>query len=221
MTEGITKANMILPLSTKKSKLLPRPQIGPEDGLESSVCKRKTEQASKSSKVSTSKLEVTFAEDVDEIANKENEVDNNEESNSVHISPRKHSLKSVKEHIKTPFSKIKEGEEGDTPLNKSLAKSALLSGRKIELTGQPDFNNFENNVQFFTKENLSPILKSVFTLKRISENESEKADINSVQLSESNPENKNEATVVAEVEETEKTANNNELTENCKQPAEN
>jgi hypothetical protein len=216
MTESITKADMISTLSTKKSKLQPQPEIGPEDGLETSVCKRKTEKSSKNTNISTSKkLEVTFAEDVAEIENKENEGANYEETNLFHISPSKHSLKSVKEHIKTPFSKIKEGEEEGSPLNKSLAKAAMLSGKKFELSSQPDFNNVEISVQSVKKENASPMIKSTLksSLKRINEVESDPSGKKSAELIVPSLETKDENDAVAASEKTDQGVNISESAE--------
>jgi hypothetical protein len=158
MTDSTSKLEIKAPISSKKSKLQPKPVMQPDDGVEITNMKRKTENSSHNTKVSTSKkLEVTFSEEVSEIENKENEVAN--ECSPSHISPSKQSLKSVKEHIKTPFSKVKEGEEEGSPLNRSLVKNAI-SGKKIDLCSQPDFSAEIHAIQSVKKENVSPMVKS-------------------------------------------------------------
>jgi hypothetical protein len=158
MTESVTKnQTMELPVSSKKAKLFPKPEVDPSEGDIPSTHKRMTGTKASTSKTkgSTSKKaqhDVTFADEVTEIENKENETANYCESSPTHISPSKQSLKSVKEHIKTPFSKVKEGDEEGTPLNKSLCKSNLLSGKKIDLMSQPDFNTEIANPQSARKE---------------------------------------------------------------------
>jgi hypothetical protein len=160
MTDSTSKLEINIPVSSKKSKLFPRPELEPDDGIVISHTKRKTDQSSHNTKVSTTKkLEVTFSEDVAEIENKENDIVNLNESSPSHISPSKHSLKSVKEHIKTPFSKVKEGEEEGTPLNKSLVKN-VVSGKKFDPCSQPDFSAEIDAIKSVKKENTSPLFKS-------------------------------------------------------------
>jgi hypothetical protein len=83
---------------------------------------------------SVKKCEVTFSEKVTEIKGDESASKENFNIQSTpfkNSSPSVHSLKSVKEHVKTPFSKIKDNsEEGND-------SQGHMSGTK---TNQPNFN---------------------------------------------------------------------------------
>jgi hypothetical protein len=127
--------------ASKKKKLNPRPED--DDALPKSQRKLMsgTKSISKSKLSTQKKCEVTFSEGVEEI--KDNELNFKENNSSLKStpykakSPSKTSLKSVKEHIKTPFSKIKDNsqDQANTPLeNRSITNSATKP------TNQPDFN---------------------------------------------------------------------------------
>ena len=129
--------------ASKKKRLHPRPED--DEPVQKSNKKLKSSKKSISkSKLSTQKkCEVTFSEGVEEITDRkvsqQNEKENNQSVNSTPFkskSPSKTSLKSVKEHVKTPFSKIKDNsQEPNTPIE---ARSITNSATKI--TNQPNFN---------------------------------------------------------------------------------
>lgn len=127
--------------ASKKKKLNPRPED--DDVLPKSQKKLMsgTKSISKSKLSTQKKCEVTFSEGVEEIKDYElNFKENNSSLKSTPYkakSPSKTSLKSVKEHIKTPFSKIKDSsqDQANTPIEiRSRTNSA------IKTTNQPDFN---------------------------------------------------------------------------------
>jgi hypothetical protein len=128
MSSQLSETNLDAELASKKKKMHPRED---DEDLKSSNSKKlkatgSVKSVSKSKMSTQKKCEVTFSEEVEEIkengitsCNKENE---EAESNQITTtplkmnSPSKHVMKSVREHVKTPFSKIKEGEGDGTPL---------------------------------------------------------------------------------------------------------
>jgi hypothetical protein len=130
--------------ASKKKRLHPRPED--DEPLQKSHKKliSATKSISKSKLSTQKKCEVTFSEGVEEITDakdsQQNDKENNRSVNSTPFktnSPSKTSLKSVKEHIKTPFSKIKDNSQEllNTPNeSRSIANSAT------KITNQPNFN---------------------------------------------------------------------------------
>jgi hypothetical protein len=130
--------------ASKKKKLHPRPEDD-ESTLQLIHKSQKklvsgTKSISKSKLSTQKKCEVTFSEGVEEIKDSQQDKENNKSLTSTPYkakSPSKTSLKSVKEHIKTPFSKIKDNsqEMSNTPVD---ARSKTNSVSKP--TNQPNFN---------------------------------------------------------------------------------
>jgi hypothetical protein len=123
--------------ASKKKKLRPHPE---DEELQKSSNSKKLKTGQKSvskSKMSThKKSEVTFSEKVEEIKDLEEDKENAQGPLTPlkAKSPSHASLKSVKEHQKTPYSKFKEGNEEAT--GNSLDNSQISATK----TNQPNFN---------------------------------------------------------------------------------
>jgi hypothetical protein len=123
--------------ASKKKKLRPHPE---DEELQKSSNSKKLKTGQKSvskSKMSThKKSEVTFSEKVEEIKDLEEDKENAQGPLTPlkAKSPSHASLKSVKEHQKTPYSKFKEGNEEVT--GNSLDNSQISATK----TNQPNFN---------------------------------------------------------------------------------
>lgn len=99
--------------ASKKKKVRPYPE-DLEEGSNSKKVKTNSKTISKSKMSTQKKTEVTFSDRVEEIKDTEEKENRKEENNLTPLktgSPSKQSLKSVKEHKKTPYSKIKDNSE--------------------------------------------------------------------------------------------------------------
>jgi hypothetical protein len=148
MTDSCDKQTTT-PITSKKQKLHPKPEI--EDEFVPSATKQKLSSQNTGSKIknpsSVSKQEIHFQDEVKELENKENTTDNAELD-----SPSKRSLKPVSDYVKTPFSKVKENEEDINSVKNSVKK--MTSAKKLELISQPSFE--ETNVLPSSKKNATP-----------------------------------------------------------------
>ncbi len=118
-------------LSSKKEKLRPRPEIDDEELPPSK--KIKVSSTSKKVMVNEKKHEVILKEDSVEIIDTDVAEFNGDDT------PSKRSFKPVSDHVKTPFSKIKENEEdAGTPINGSILK---VSGVEVD---QPNFSDIKS-----------------------------------------------------------------------------
>jgi hypothetical protein len=128
-------------LASKKKKLHPRPDNGDVSPY-SSKKKKKTSKKSSRDRATSKKCEVTFSEEVQEIkgpldginfsANKEN---NGQLSTPLkERSDSKKSYKSVREHVKTPYSKLKEQTDSilNTPITPSETKNEKPHDSKLK-----------------------------------------------------------------------------------------
>jgi hypothetical protein len=122
--------------TSKKSKIHPHPEEEFNKSANSKRPKTGTKSVSKSKISTTKKSEVTFSEKVEEI--KDFDQDKENEGSSLTPfkakSPSHASLKSVKEHQKTPYSKLKENNEEVS--GNSLEGSQSPSTK----ANQPNFN---------------------------------------------------------------------------------
>ena len=129
--------------ASKKKRLHPRPEDDEPVHKSNKKLKSNKKSISKSKLSTQKKCEVTFSEGVEEITDRkvsqQNDKENNQSVNSTPFkskSPSKTSLKSVKEHVKTPFSKIKDNsQEPNTPI-----ESRSITNSATKITNQPNFN---------------------------------------------------------------------------------
>lgn len=123
--------------SSKKSKIHPHPDDEEiNKSATSKIAKTGKKSASKTKISTTKKSEVTFSEKVEEIKDF-SEKKENEGSSLTPLktkSPSHASLKSVKEHQKTPYSKLKEN-------NEEVSGSSLIESQSPSTkANQPNFN---------------------------------------------------------------------------------
>lgn len=151
------------------------------------------------SKISTQKkCEVSFSENIQEI--KEADQTNKENSQPQQLtplkpkSPSKLGLKSVKEHVKTPYSKIKANQDdelGNTPMNEKSLTNSKNKGSQLIFTSE--MNNLCGNTpknQSNTKvKDMTPPksilktdrkMKSKSPLRKIAEERNESENITKV-----------------------------------------
>lgn len=129
--------------ASKKKKIHPRPVDAEDPEMSTKKIKTITKTKSKNKGSTHKKCEVTFSEEVEEING--NDL-NKENTNGLQLtpfnpsSPSKTSLKSVKDHIKTPYSKVKDPDsECHTPIEKKSAVKLILASNKNK-SSQPNFN---------------------------------------------------------------------------------
>ncbi len=128
MTESIDKM-ITFEESSKRSRLSPKPEI--EEELLPPSKKMKTTSQTSKPRISEKKQEVTVSEEAVEII----ETDCGEIN--VNETPSKKSFKPVSDHVKTPFSKIKENDEdAGTPVKGSLKKSQEEKMEQRNLSGK-------------------------------------------------------------------------------------
>lgn len=158
--------------ASKKKKLRPRPDDDePKSASNSKKLKTSTTSLSKSKFSTQKKGEVTFSEDVEEI-NKD-DLEGKENKDSMQLtplkatSPSKQSLKSVKEHVKTPFSKIKDNQDSGSAVSSQsktsqnqpnfdgeiINKSAKKSSRNVT----PTKSQMRSNSKLRSKSPLNKI----------------------------------------------------------------
>lgn len=166
--------------NSKKKKLHLKTEFKNSQDEETFTSKKKkllgtgTHSVSKS-KISThKKSEVTFSDNVQQISDKENLIseDGTQTPFKQGKSPSKQGLKSVKEHIKTPYSKIKDQSDSDsTPLNKqndanSNSKYSLMTSYSKNLIAQNKSSvklnlNYENPEERARSRGTTPGKESV------------------------------------------------------------
>ena len=161
MTESASK-NINLGTTSKKDKLHSKPEIE-EDSMPSPT-KIRTESTLSKQKLSSVKNNEETEEEIKAVE------ETNEDKNQT---TSKRSFKPFTEHIKTPFSKLKEKQESVTPSKFSV--QAVVSAKKIDFLT----NNDEENVLPSSKhaktpfntankeENKSPIKKSEEIVKKL------------------------------------------------------
>ena len=117
--------------ASKKKKVRAHPDDDEEFIKMANSNSKKLKTVSKSKMSTQKKSEVTFSEKVEQINDTEKENSQNPLTPYKAKSPSKASMKSVKEHQKTPFSKIKDNgeDEGEAKVVESASK-----------TNQPNFN---------------------------------------------------------------------------------
>ena len=117
--------------ASKKKKVRAHPDDDEEFIKMANSNSKKLKTVSKSKMSTQKKSEVTFSEKVEQINDTEKENSQNPLTPYKAKSPSKASLKSVKEHQKTPFSKIKDNgeDDGEAKVVESASK-----------TNQPNFN---------------------------------------------------------------------------------
>ena len=150
MTESAQKVD-VPTFSSKKEKLHPKPELDEDEKIPSV----KIKSSNRSSKVKISFSKPDIIPNPEEDDNKENlELDADK-------SPSVRSLKPVSDHVKTPYSKIKENEEEETltPIKTSAEKPIILQPQWVlkSASGKKPSSNSQSAYRSFRKTPLASV----------------------------------------------------------------